>query len=86
MWYWVRIAVRCGNGVHSITVSQKAFAEIRGGKEITSQGDGFASKEGTVADCWEFNSDTVGSVRVYCDNGRQLFRGDSWLSAERVSQ
>ena len=23
---------------------------------------------------------------VCCDNGRQLFRGDSWLSAERVSQ
>jgi hypothetical protein len=86
MWYSVRIAVRCGNGVHSITVSQKAFAEIRGGKEITLQGDGFASEEGTVADYWEFNSDTVGSVKVYCDNGRQLFRGDSWLSAERVSQ
>jgi hypothetical protein len=48
MWYSVRIAVRCGNGVHSITVSQKAFAEIRGGKEITLQGDGFASEEGTV--------------------------------------
>ena len=86
MWYSVRITVHYGDGVHSITVSQKTFAEIRAGKEIALQGDGFATEEGIVADYWEFNSDTVGSVRVYCDNGRQLFRGDSWLSAERVSQ
>ena len=84
MWYSVRITVRCGNGVQSITMSQKAFEEIRGGKEITLQGDGFVSEEGIVPDYWEFNSDDLGSVRVYCDNGRQLFRGDSWLSAERV--
>ena len=69
-----------------ITVSQKTFAEIRAGKEITLQGDGFALEEGIAADYWEFNSDTVRSARVYCDNGRQLFRGDGWLSAERVSQ
>jgi hypothetical protein len=85
MWYSVRITVRSSDGVHSITVSQKTFTEIRGGKEITLQGDGFASEEGIVADYWEFNGDTVGSVRVYCDNGRQLYRGDNWLSAERVS-
>jgi hypothetical protein len=83
MWYSVRITVRCGR-VHSITVSQKAFAEIRGGKEITLQGDGFATEEVIVPDYWEFNTDNLGSVRVYCNNGRQLFRGDSWLSAERV--
>jgi hypothetical protein len=56
MWYSVRITVRCGNGVHSITVSQKAFAEIRGGKEITLQGDGFATEEIIVPDYWEFNT------------------------------
>jgi hypothetical protein len=86
MWYSVKITVRCGNGVHSITVSQKAFAEIRGGKEITLQGDGFATAEGIVPDYWEFNTGSLGSVKVYCGNGRQLYRGDSWLSAERVSQ
>jgi hypothetical protein len=64
MWYSVRITVNHGDGVHSITVSQKTFAEIRGGNEITLQGDGFASEDGTVADYWEFNSDAVGSVRV----------------------
>ena len=64
----------------------KSFCRNSRRKEITLQGDGFASEEGTVADYWEFNSDTVGSVKVYRDNGRQLFRGDSWLSAERVSQ
>jgi hypothetical protein len=42
MWYSVRITVHYGDGVHSITVSQKTFAEIRGGKEITLQGDGFS--------------------------------------------
>jgi hypothetical protein len=86
MWYSVKITVRCRDGVHSITVSHKTFAEIRGGKEITLQGDGFATEEGIVPDYWKFNSDSLGSVKVYCDNGRQLFRGDSWLSAERVSQ
>jgi hypothetical protein len=65
MWYSVRITVRCGNGVHSITVSQKAFAEIRGGKEITLQGDGFATEEIIVPDYWEFNTDSIGSVRVF---------------------
>jgi hypothetical protein len=86
MWYSVRITVRCGNGVHSITVSQKAFTEIRSGKEISLQGDGFASEDGIVPDYWEFNGDSLGSVGVSCDNGRQLFRGDTWLSAERVSE
>jgi hypothetical protein len=86
MWYSVRITVRCGDGVHSITVSQKTYAEIRAGKEMTLQGDGFVSEEGTIPDYWKFNSDSLGSVKVYCDNGRQLFRGDGWLSAERVSQ
>jgi hypothetical protein len=56
--------VRCGNGVHSITVSQKIFAEIRAGKEITLQGDGFVSEEGIVSDYWEFNSGGLGSIRV----------------------
>ena len=78
--------MRCGDGVHSITVSQKAFEEIRGGKEIMLQGDGFAIEEGIVSDFWEFNADGLGSVKVYCDNGRQLYRGESWLSAERVSE
>ena len=86
MWYSVRIIVRCGDSVHNITVSHKAFAEIRGGKEIMLQGDGFATEEGTVSDFWEFNTDSLGSVKVYCDNGRQLFHGDSWVSAVRVSQ
>jgi hypothetical protein len=71
------MTVRCGNGVHSITVSQKAFAEIRGGKELTLQGDGFATEEGIVPDYWEFNADSDGSVKVYCDDGRQLFRVES---------
>jgi hypothetical protein len=86
MWYSVRITVRCENGVRSITVSQKAFAEIRGGREITLQGDGFATEEGIVPDYWEFSTDGPGSVKVYCDDGRQLFHGDGWLSAQRVSE
>jgi hypothetical protein len=86
MWYSVGITVRCGEGLHSITVSHKAFADIRGGKEITLQCDGFASEEGITPDYWEFNGDSLGSVKVYCDNGRQLYRGDSWLSAQRVSE
>ena len=57
MWYSVRITVRCGDGVHSITVSQKAFSEIRGGKKIRLQGDGFISEGGIVSDYWEFNTD-----------------------------
>jgi hypothetical protein len=84
MWYSVRITIRCGDGVHSITVSQKTFAEIRAGKEITLQGDGFVSEEGIVPDYWDFNRNSGGSLKVYCDDGRQLYHGDSWLSAERV--
>jgi hypothetical protein len=53
MWYSVRITIRCGDGVHSIAVSPKTFAEIRDGKEITLQGDGFATEEGIVPTEWE---------------------------------
>ena len=84
MWYSVRITVHYGDGVHSITVSHKTFAEIRAGKEIRLQGDGFATEEGIVPDFWKFNGESLGSAKVYCDNGKQLYRGDSWLSAERV--
>jgi hypothetical protein len=73
MWYSVRITARCGGGIHSITVSHKTFAEIRSGKVIRLQGDGFATEEGTVADHWEFNTDSLGSVKVYCDNEDNCF-------------
>ena len=86
MWYSVRITIRCGDGVHCITVSQKTFTEIRAGKEITLQGDGFVSEQRMVPDYWKFSTDGLGSVKVYCHDGRQLYHGESWLSAERVSQ
>jgi hypothetical protein len=75
MWYSVRITARCGGGIHSITVSHKTFAEIRSGKVIRLQGDGFATEEGTVADHWEFNTDSLGSVKVYCDNEGAQIKG-----------
>jgi hypothetical protein len=84
MWYLVRITVRGRDGAHSIAVSRKAFAEIRAGREIKLQGDGYVTDKGIVSDYWEFNGEKLGSVRVYCDDGRQLYRGDSWLMAERV--
>jgi len=40
------------------------------------QGDGFATEQGVVPDYWEFNANGLSSVRIYCDNGRQLYRGD----------
>ena len=52
MWYSVRITVRSGDGVHSITVSHKTFAEIRAGIEMILQGDGLATEEGVVPDYW----------------------------------
>ena len=69
MWYSVKITVRCEHGIHSITVSHKAFAEIRGGIETTLQGDGFATEEGVVSDYWEFNTDGPGSVRSIATEG-----------------
>ena len=71
MWYWVRITVRCGNGVHSITVSQKAFAEIRGGKEITLQGDGFALEEGTEL------REVADAIQVFTEYGRHI---GNWIN------
>ncbi len=86
MWYSVRITVSYGDGVHSITVSRNAFAQIRAGKELKLQGEGFAGDGDFVKDYWVFNSDKRGSVKVYCDNGRELYDGDGWHSAERVSE
>jgi len=85
MWYSVRITVSCDGGIRSITVSQNAFARIRAGKELKLQGERFASEAVFVKDYWVFNRSKRGSVTVYCDNGRELYEGDGWLSAERVS-
>jgi hypothetical protein len=68
VWYSVRITVRSGDGVHSIAVSCKTFAEIRAGTEVTLRGGGLATEQGVVPDYWEFNADGLSSVRVYRDN------------------
>ena len=44
------------------------------------QGDGSATEQGVVPDYWEFNANGLSSVRIYCDNGRQLYRGNGWGS------
>jgi hypothetical protein len=85
VWYSVRITVRSGDGVHSITVSHKTFAEIRAGIEMLLRGDGFGTEQGVVPDYWEFNADGLSSVRVYCDNGRQLYRGELAFGRKSVS-
>ena len=59
------------------------FCRSEVGNELTMRYDGFVSEETIVPDYWEFNSDDLVGKAI-CDNGRQLFRGDSWLSAERV--
>ena len=49
------------------------------------QGDGFATEEGVVPDYWGSTPNGLSSVRVYCDNGRQLYRGDGWaLSGKSI--
>jgi hypothetical protein len=64
----------------------KCFAQIRAGKELKLQGDGFVNDGDFVKDYWVFNRKRRGSVNVYCDDGRELYDADEWLSAERVSQ
>jgi hypothetical protein len=80
VWYSVRITVRPGDGVHSITVSHNIFAEIRAGIEMILQGDGFATEQGVVPDYWEFNADGLRATHRLCDCPRIVGAGLSALT------
>ena len=82
MWYSVRITIRSCHGVHSVTVSQKTFAEIPAGKEMTLQNDGFATEQGVVRDYWEFNA---GELKVGLESHEARARRRAVLRLDRAS-
>ncbi len=72
----VRVVVDYGYDLHSIIVAETTFAQIRMGKPVTLQGQGFPVEGVMELDSWAFNFGTVGAVHVMTDTGREVFEGN----------
>jgi hypothetical protein len=79
----VQITISYGYDIHSIVVSRRTFDRIEHGAKIKIKGPGFPTDDGIVQDYWIFNGEP--RIVVYCDDGRDLYRQDSWLFAEFVA-
>jgi hypothetical protein len=61
--------------LHTILLSGETWQRINRHEPLRIAGTGFLVHGGTDQDFWQFNLDAPGSVRVYCDNGRELYTG-----------
>jgi hypothetical protein len=79
----VKITISYGYDIHSIVVSRRTFDRIEHGAKIKIKGQGFPTDDGIVPDHWIFNGEP--RIVVYCDDGRDLYREDSWPFVESVA-
>jgi hypothetical protein len=71
----IRVTVDFGYDVHTISISEAAFAQIQAGKPVTIQGQGFPVEGTTEQDHWTFNESVPGAIHVSTDEGRDVFEG-----------
>ena len=71
----IRVIVDNGYDLHSIRISEAAFAQIQTGKPVTFQGQGFPVEGLIEPDHWAFNHGALGAVHVFTDSGRDVFEG-----------
>ena len=72
----VRVTVDYGYDVHSVSISESAFAKIQMGQFVVVEGQGFPVEGVMERDLWTFNYCGVGAVHVMTDEGREVFDGD----------
>ncbi len=65
-----------GYDLHTIRISEAAFAQIQSGKPVTVQGQGFPVEGTTEQDHWSFNESVPGAIYVSTDEGREVFVGN----------
>lgn len=66
-----------GCDLHSISLTEAVFAEIRAGLPVIAEGQGFPV-EGVMerVDEWAFNFGAPGTIHVSTDTGREVFEGN----------
>jgi hypothetical protein len=69
------VTVDYGFDLHTISISEAAFAQIQTGKLVTVQGQGFPVEGTTEQDRWTFNESVPGAIYVSTDEGRDVFEG-----------
>jgi hypothetical protein len=80
----MRITISYGYDIHWIELSQKWFSRIQNGKRLEIKGHGFPTCDGYTQDHWVFNHKEPGWVHIWCDDGRDLYDQQGWLSAQRA--
>jgi hypothetical protein len=71
----VQIIISYGYDIHSIRVSRRTFSRIERGSQVEIKGQGFPTDEGWSQDYWIFNKGETRELEVYCDDGREVYRG-----------
>jgi hypothetical protein len=74
----IRLTIDYGYDIHSIELSQRTLDRIEAGKHVTVKGQGFHADEGREQDYWAFNNKNGTKIEVYCDSGRDVFKGDDF--------
>lgn len=71
----IRITVDYGYGLHSISITEAVFAQIKTGQPVVVEGQGFPVEGAWERDQWAFNHGALSAVHVMTDEGREVFEG-----------
>jgi hypothetical protein len=72
----VTLTVDYGYDIHSIVFSGRTFCRIIDRQQLTIKGQSFSCEGEREQDYWQLNVDTIGSVHVYTDEGRDVYIGN----------
>ena len=72
----IRVTVDYGFDLHTISISEAVFAQVRTSVPVTLQGQGFPVEGVMEQDKWAFNCGALGAVHVMTDTGREVFDGN----------
>ncbi|MFZ1376363.1 MAG: hypothetical protein WAS25_07195 [Geothrix sp.] len=69
------MTVDYGFDLHTISISEAVFAQVRTSVPVTLQGQGFPVEWVMEQDEWSFNCGAPGALHVFTDTGRDVFEG-----------
>ena len=75
----IRVTIDFGYDIHHINVDDLTYRQIKSGKKVEVDGQGFTHEEdGHLVDHWKFN-DTPGDACFRLDNGAEFRADDIWF-------
>lgn len=73
------ITMDYGYDIHGIEIDDQVYAQIKAGKKVEIQGQGFMDEiDGPVQDYWKFN-ENPGEIKFFLDNGADFIAQNWWL-------